>query len=99
MDQSANAVSRSNAQPCRHCGGNLKTTLADLGFQPPANSYLSETADFATERVYPLHAKVCSACRLVQLDYDVPPSELFHNYAYFSSFSDSWLAHARNYAK
>jgi SAM-dependent methyltransferase len=98
MNQHATGASRSTGQPCRHCAGELKMTFADLGLQPPANSYLSDKKDFAGERVYPLHAKVCSACRLVQIDYDVPPSELFHNYAYFSSFSDSWLTHARNYA-
>ena len=77
----------------------MDVTFADLGLQPPANSYLSDKAQFASERVYPLHAKVCSTCRLVQLDYDVPPTELFHDYAYFSSYSDSWLAHAHNYAR
>ncbi len=49
------------------------------------------------EKRYPLRAKVCEACKLVQLDYDVAPQELFANYVYFSSYSDEWLAHAKEY--
>lgn len=82
---------------CRSCGGPLATTVADLGLQPPSNSYLRSAADIPAEKVYPLRAKVCGTCKLVQIDYDVPPAELFHNYAYFSSFSDTWMAHARAY--
>jgi len=82
---------------CRSCGGPLTTTVANLGLQPPSNSYLPSAADIPAERVYPLRAKVCATCKLVQIDYDVPPRELFHNYAYFSSFSDTWMEHARAY--
>ena len=49
------------------------------------------------EKRYPLRAKVCETCKLVQLDYDVAPQELFGNYVYFSSYSDQWLAHAKAY--
>ena len=67
--------------------------------QPPSNAFLSSLAAAAGERRYPLRAKVCERCRLVQVDYDVAPEELFGNYVYFSSYSDEWLAHARAYCE
>jgi SAM-dependent methyltransferase len=82
---------------CRACGGHLTVTMADLGLQPASNAFLDSKADFARERRYPLRAKVCESCKLVQLDYDVAPEELFGNYVYFSSYSDEWLAHAKSY--
>jgi SAM-dependent methyltransferase len=82
---------------CRACGGELAVTFADLGLQPPANAYLAPAADLRQEKRYPLRAKVCGTCLLVQVDFDVPPRELFSNYAYFSSYSDDWLAHARRF--
>ena len=88
---------QSGLHPCRSCGGPLSVDMADLGLQPPSNAYLVSLADAAAEKRYPLRAKVCGDCKLVQVDYDVSPSELFANYAYFSSFSDSWLEHARAY--
>jgi hypothetical protein len=82
---------------CRACGGRLAVTMADLGMQPPSNAFLASLADAGREKRYPLRAKVCEDCRLVQVDYDVAPEELFGNYVYFSSYSDEWLAHARAY--
>jgi SAM-dependent methyltransferase len=82
---------------CRACGGRLTVTMADLGLQPASNAFLDSQADIARERRYPLRAKVCEICKLVQLDYDVAPEELFGNYVYFSSYSDVWLEHARSY--
>jgi len=83
--------------PCRFCNAALTTSLVDLGCQPPSNSYL-KSADQA-EKIYPLKAMVCDACHLVQLDTTVDPGEIFHDdYAYFSSFSVSWVAHAKAYA-
>ena len=84
---------------CRACGGNLAVTMADLGMQPPSNAFLASLEDVAKEKRYPLRAKVCESCKLVQLDYDVDPQELFENYVYFSSFSDEWLAHAQAYCE
>jgi SAM-dependent methyltransferase len=69
--------------------------MADLGMQPPSNAFLASLGDAAGERRYPLRAKVCEICKLVQVDYDVSPEELFGNYVYFSSYSDEWLAHAK----
>ena len=82
---------------CRACGGRLSVTMADLGMQPPSNAFLASLDDAANERRYPLRAKVCERCKLVQVDYDVAPQELFDDYVYFSSYSEDWLAHAQAY--
>jgi hypothetical protein len=84
---------------CRACAGRLSVTMADLGMQPPSNAFLATLADAKDEKRYPLRAKVCERCKLVQVDYDVAPEELFGNYHYFSSFSDEWLAHAKRYCE
>ncbi len=84
---------------CRSCGGRLAITMADLGLQPPSNAFLASSAEVAAEKRYPLRAKVCEVCKLVQVDYDVAPEELFGNYVYFSSYSEDWLAHAGRYAE
>jgi 2-polyprenyl-3-methyl-5-hydroxy-6-metoxy-1,4-benzoquinol methylase len=84
---------------CRFCGAALKLSFADLGMSPPSNSYL-EAADLnRMERFYPLHAWVCEECFLVQLEEFETPEEIFSDYAYFSSYSDSWLAHAKAYTE
>jgi SAM-dependent methyltransferase len=82
---------------CRSCGGRLTVTMADLGLQPASNAFIESPAAIQQEKRYPLRAKVCDICKLVQLDYDVAPEELFSNYHYFSSYSDEWLAHAKAY--
>jgi SAM-dependent methyltransferase len=84
---------------CRACGGALTVTMADLGMQPASNAFLASAAEAAHEKRFPLRAKVCDACRLVQIDYDVAPQELFGNYVYFSSYSDDWLSHAQRYCE
>jgi SAM-dependent methyltransferase len=84
---------------CRACGGRLTVTMADLGMQPPSNAFLASMANAKDEKRYPLRAKVCELCKLVQVDYDVAPEELFSNYVYFSSYSDEWLAHAQAYCE
>jgi SAM-dependent methyltransferase len=71
--------------------------MADLGLQPPSNAFLPSLRALGEEKRYPLRAKVCELCKLVQVDYDVAPEELFGNYVYFSSYSDEWLAHAKRY--
>jgi SAM-dependent methyltransferase len=82
---------------CRSCGGRLTVTMADLGLQPASNAFIASLDAAHQEKRYPLRAKVCESCKLVQLDYDVAPQELFDNYVYFSSYSDEWLAHAKEY--
>jgi SAM-dependent methyltransferase len=84
---------------CRACGAPLTVTMADLGMQPPSNAFLASMAQAKDEKRYPLRAKVCELCKLVQVDYDVAPEELFSNYVYFSSYSEDWLAHAKTYCE
>ncbi len=83
---------------CRFCKNDLTHTLVDLGKTPLANSYLKNLEAAETEKFYPLHARVCSNCFLVQVEDVVPPEEIFSDYAYFSSYSKSWVEHARRYA-
>ncbi len=84
---------------CRHCGTLLTHTFLDLGFAPPSNAYLTE-ADLTTpEKYYPLKIKVCDECWLVQTEDYAQANELFNSdYAYFSSTSTSWFAHAKRFA-
>ncbi len=82
---------------CRFCGAPLAHTFADLGMSPLANSYLTPEQLNGAERFYPLHAYVCDACLLVQLERFESPDHIFGDYAYFSSYSDSWLRHAKAY--
>ncbi len=83
---------------CRNCGTPLRETFANLGMSPLANSFIAVERADRMEPFYPLHAFVCSDCRLVQLAEFETPQAIFGDYAYFSSFSDSWLRHAENYA-
>lgn len=86
---------------CRFCRTPLTLSFADLGETPLANAYLPMTDEAkATERAYPLHVMVCSECRLAQTTETVPADAIFdYNYAYLSSYSPSWVAHARRYAE
>jgi SAM-dependent methyltransferase len=84
---------------CRFCNAKLSVTFADLGMSPPSNSYLSADQLNKVERYYPLHAWVCSECRLVQLEQFETPEQIFSDYAYFSSYSQSWLDHAKKYVQ
>ena len=84
---------------CRSCGGRKLSTFVDLGSTPLANSYVDPSHAEEVEPTYPLHAKVCETCFLVQLDHTVQPEQIFSEYAYFSSYSESWLEHARRFAQ
>lgn len=85
---------------CRFCGAPLRHDFVDLGKTPLANSYLTkEQVAQGLDASFPLHARVCEACFLVQVDAPVSPQAIFSDYAYFSSYSDSWVAHARRYAE
>jgi len=83
---------------CRFCAAPLEATFADLGMSPFANSYIAPEKANAMEPFYPLHAYVCSECFLVQLEAYVSREHIFDDYAYFSSYSDSWVEHAKKYA-
>lgn len=83
---------------CRHCGSELDTPFVDLGSAPPSNAYLTAEQLRSPEKWYPLRVLVCTGCFLVQTEDYVGADELFSpDYAYFSSYSDSWLKHARDY--
>jgi 2-polyprenyl-3-methyl-5-hydroxy-6-metoxy-1,4-benzoquinol methylase len=82
---------------CRFCGRSLEHTFANLGMSPFANSYIKPVQLNQVERFYPLHALVCDGCFLVQLQEFESPEAIFGDYAYFSSFSDSFLQHAKAY--
>ncbi|HVF75634.1 MAG TPA: class I SAM-dependent methyltransferase [Acidimicrobiales bacterium] len=83
---------------CRSCGAELQRTFVDLGTTPLANSYLEASQLDGPEPRYPLHARVCESCLLVQVEDVVPPEEIFSDYAYASSYSASWVEHARRFA-
>lgn len=84
---------------CRFCEEALTHTFADLGMSPLANSYLKPEQLNQMERFYPLHTYVCQKCFLVQLQEFETPEAIFSDYAYFSSYSDTFLAHAKSYVE
>ncbi len=90
-------MSTTSSPKCRFCAGPLETTFADLGSTPLANRNLLP-GEQSTEARYPLIARVCGSCLLVQVDDSVPPDAIFSDYDYFSSFASSWVEHARRYA-
>ena len=82
---------------CRFCEAPLTRSFVDLGMSPLSNAYLTEEQLSSMEPFYPLRAFVCDSCFLVQLEQYETPAHLFGDYAYFSSYAESWLAHARMY--
>ena len=84
---------------CRFCGTPLNHTFVDLGMSPLCESYVTREQLNQVERFYPLHVQVCDQCFLVQLEQYVSAEDIFTEYAYFSSFSDSWLQHAADYVE
>jgi SAM-dependent methyltransferase len=85
--------------PCRLCGAPLEHVFADLGTSPLANSYVPSERAGTMEPFYPLRALVCERCFLVQLEEIETPERIFSDYAYFSSYSVSWLEHCRRYSE
>lgn len=98
MKQVPLAVNES-APRCRFCGNGSFSTFADLGLSPLANSYVAPEQLARVEPFYPLHAYVCERCFLVQLMEIESSERIFSHYAYFSSYSRSWLEHARAYTE
>lgn len=93
-----------DAQPagfaaCRLCGAALTHTFVDLGMSPLCESFLKADEIDAMEPFFPLHALTCEKCLLVQLKQYVTPEHIFREYAYFSSYSTSWVAHAKGYCE
>ena len=93
-------IHRTVIMNCRHCETPLKHSFVDLGFAPPSNKYLGKHDLNKPETHFPLRVKVCDECWLVQTEDYATPKEFFNaEYAYFSSISESWLTHAKNYSK
>jgi SAM-dependent methyltransferase len=84
---------------CRFCDAPLSEVFCDLGMSPPCESFLDASQIHRMEPFYPLVAYVCGRCFLVQLEEMVDPAEIFRDYAYFSSYSSSWVEHALRYAE
>jgi SAM-dependent methyltransferase len=84
---------------CRLCDSPLTRSVADLGLSPLANSFVKPDRQNAMEAFYPLHAYICDTCHLVQLAEFESPRAIFSDYLYFSSYSESWLQHARSYVQ
>jgi len=82
---------------CRLCSAELRHTFVDLGMSPPCESYLTASQLDEAEKFYPLHVRICESCLLVQLPAYISPEAVFSDYAYFSSYSDSWVEHARRF--
>src|SRR5262245_31228064 len=82
---------------CRFCGTVLRHTFVDLGMSPLAESFLKPSQLNQMEPFYPLHVYVCERCFLVQLEEFESPEHIFSDYAYFSSYSEIWLQHAKSY--
>ena len=96
--QSAAAIAASVKTPrCQFCATELHHTLVDLGMSPLCESYVSSEQLNSMEAFYPLHVRVCSNCLLAQLEAYVSPEHIFSEYAYFSSFADTWLQHCKAY--
>ncbi len=93
------AAAHSRAFTCRFCGTALEHTFVDLGMSPLCQTHVSADRLHEMEPFYPLHAYVCGSCFLVQLQEFVTPENIFTEYAYFSSYSSSWVEHARRYAE
>ena len=86
-----------SAPRCRLCGAELTRTFVDLGMSPPCESYLAADQLDQGETFYPLHVRICETCLLVQLPAYIAAEDIFSHYAYFSSYSDSWVAHAKRF--
>jgi len=99
LAESPTPVGRAGTASCRFCDAPLSHTFVDLGMSPLCESYVPADRVNAPEAFYPLHAKICERCLLVQLEEFVAPEAIFGEYAYFSSYSDSWVAHARAYVE
>src|SRR3954452_8303764 len=96
----AGAAADAAQATCRFCAAPLRHTFVDLGMSPLCESFVAADRVNALEAFYPLHAKVCESCLLVQLEEFASGEEIFGGeYAYFSSYSDSWVQHARRYVE
>lgn len=94
------STAETNASTCRFCDTPLEHSVVNLGMSPLCQKHVKPEQANDLEKFYPLHAYVCHHCWLMQLEEFATPDEIFaEDYAYFSSYSDSWLAHAKKYAE
>jgi SAM-dependent methyltransferase len=93
------SAGRARSFNCRFCRAALEVTFVDLGLSPLCESFIASAQLAEMEPFYPLHAYVCKRCFLVQLQEFVTPGEIFTEYAYFSSYSTSWVEHGRRYTE
>jgi len=99
LAESPASSAAAHTMQCRFCDTPLNHTFVDLGLSPLCESFVPADRVNDGEMFYPLHVFVCENCYLVQLDEFVPPEDIFTEYAYFSSYADSWLEHARAYVE
>jgi SAM-dependent methyltransferase len=99
LEQTQGPAAQADQPACRFCAAPLRHTFVDLGMSPLCESYVPAERVGAMEPFYPLKAHVCERCLLVQLEEFVAAADIFTEYAYFSSYSDSWVAHARDYVR
>ena len=97
MDRRFSSLPATGTARCRYCGCALHETFTDLGMSPLCETFLAPEELGCAEKFYPLRVLVCGECFLVQLQEIVSPENIFSEYAYFSSYSDSWLLHAKEY--
>ena len=97
VDASPSEISK-HGFPCRFCGSAVTRSFADLGVHPHCQRHVTADNYNEAEPTYPLHARVCDACKLVQLPNHVDPGDIFSDYAFFSGFSETWKQHSRDYA-
>ena len=95
----SSATKVNEAPKCRFCKAPLQHTLVDLGMSPLCESFISCEQLNQMEPFYPLHVRVCERCFLVQLEAYVSPEHIFTEYAYFSSYAETWLEHCKTYAE
>ncbi|MET0163381.1 MAG: class I SAM-dependent methyltransferase [Vicinamibacterales bacterium] len=95
----SNRHQESGHPPCRFCGAPVRHTFANLGMSPLCQTHIEPHQLNHAEPFYPLHAYLCRQCFLVQLEQYVGPDQIFSDYAYFSSYSESWVDHARRYVE
>jgi len=97
LTQTSPAVQHSTTRACRFCGSTRLQTFVDLGMSPLCETYPA-AADFQKGEIYyPLHVYTCEKCFLVQLEEYEKAENIFSDYPYFSSYSDSWLQHSERY--
>ncbi len=99
IGERASEKSIATVPKCQFCQTPLQHTLVDLGMSPLCESFVSADRLNQMESFYPLHVRVCDNCLLVQLEAYVSPEHIFTEYAYFSSFADTWLAHCQAYTQ